>query len=46
LLYRGGHVSADPADVSDAVELRAALAAIDGLTIAFNRDGFLCPFCK
>jgi hypothetical protein len=33
-------VSADPADVGDAVELRAALAAIDGLTIAFNRDDF------
>jgi len=41
LLNRGGHMSADPADVDDAIELSAALAAIDGLTIAFDRDDFL-----
>ena len=34
-------MSADPADVGDAVQLSAALAAIDGLTIALNRDDFL-----
>ena len=41
LLNRGGNMSADPADVGDAIELRPVLATIDGLTIAFNRDDFL-----
>ena len=46
LLYRGRNVSADPADIVDAVKLRATLAAIDGLTIAFNRDDFSRRFAS
>src|SRR5262249_40948041 len=40
LLNRGGKMSADPADVGDAVQLSAALAGIYGLAIAFNRGDF------